>query len=404
MTAQTSAARPGAAHADGDPWEGPDAAALRETVRAFVRREVAPHQDAWERAGELPRSLHRAAAAAGLLGAAFPEEAGGGGGTPRDAIIICEQMHYEGCSGGLFASLFTGGIALPHLIAAGDGAQIDRWVRPVLDGEKIGALGITEPGGGSDVGHLRTRAVRDGDHYVVDGAKTYITSGVRADFVVAAVRTGDPSTRAGRGAAGVSLLVIEKGTEGFAVTRRLEKMGWHASDTAELAFTGARVPAANLVGPEGSGFAQIAAAFVTERAALAAQAYASAQRCLDLTLAWCRDRETFGAPLIARQSVQDTLTEMARRIDVARVYTRRVVDRYTAGERDLIAEVCFAKNTAVEAGEWVADKAVQLHGGLGYMTGTEVERQYRDMRILGIGGGTTEILTSLAAKRLGYQA
>ncbi len=313
-------------------------------------------------------------------------------------------MHYEGCSGGLFASLFTGGIALPHLIAAGDGAQIDRWVRPVLDGEKIGALGITEPGGGSDVGHLRTRAVRDGDHYVVDGAKTYITSGVRADFVVAAVRTGDTATRAGRGAAGVSLLVIEKGTEGFEVTRRLEKMGWHASDTAELAFTGARVPAANLVGPEGSGFAQIAAAFVTERAALAAQAYASAQRCLDLTLAWCRDRETFGAPLIARQSVQDTLTEMARRIDVARVYTRRVVDRYTAGERDLIAEVCFAKNTAVEAGEWVAGKAVQLHGGLGYMTGTEVERQYRDMRILGIGGGTTEILTSLAAKRLGYQA
>nr|WP_200171039.1 acyl-CoA dehydrogenase family protein [Tomitella cavernea] len=386
-----------------DLWNGPDASALRATVSAFMARDVRPQQDEWERAGELPRSLHRTAGELGLLGASFPESAGGGGGSPRDAVIICEQMHYDGCSGGLFASLFTCGIAVPHLIAAGDAGQIDRWVRPTLEGTAIGALAVTEPGGGSDVGHLRTRAVRDGDHYVVDGAKTFITSGVRADFVVTAVRTGDPGAPGGGGAAGVSLLVVDKGTPGFEVARRLDKMGWLASDTAELSFAGCRVPVGNLVGPENSGFLQIAQAFVTERVALAAQAYSAAQRCLDLTLAWCRDRETFGRPLIARQSVQDTLTEMARRIDIARVYTRHVVDRYAAGDTDLVAEVCFAKNTAVETGEWVAHKAVQLFGGMGYMRESEVERQYRDMRILGIGGGTTEILNGLAAKRLGFQ-
>ncbi|MDN5759776.1 MAG: acyl-CoA dehydrogenase family protein [Tomitella sp.] len=389
-----------------DPWNGPDATALRQTVSGFMAREVLPYQDEWERAGELPRDLHRKAGDLGLLGASFPESAGGGGGSPRDAVIICEQMHYDGCSGGLFASLFTCGIAVPHLIAAGDDDHIDRWVRPALEGSKIGSLAITEPGGGSDVGHLRTRAVRDPDDsgcFVVDGAKTFLTSGVRADFVVTAVRTGDLEAPEGRGANGVSLLVVEKSAPGFEVSRKLDKMGWLASDTAELSFTDCRVPVANLVGPENTGFAQIAQAFVTERVALSAQAYSAAQRCLDLSLAWCRDRETFGKPLIARQSVQDTLTEMARRIDIARVYTRHVVDRYAAGDQDLIAEVCFAKNTAVDTGEWVANKAVQLFGGLGYMRESEVERQYRDMRILGIGGGTTEILASLAAKRLGYQ-
>ncbi|MET9202506.1 acyl-CoA dehydrogenase family protein [Gordonia sp. NPDC003585] len=378
-------------------WDTPERRELRSTVRGFVERHVLPHQDNWERDGLLPRDLHREAAKLGLFGLGVPEEVGGSGGDLVDASILGEEFHYAGAAGGVFASLFTHGIALPHLIGAGDPDQIDRWVRPTLAGEKIGSLAITEPGGGSDVGHLRTSAVRDGDHYVVNGAKTYITSAVRADFVVTAVRTGGP------GAGGVSLLVIEKDTPGFTVTRKLDKMGWRSSDTAELAFVDARVPVSNLVGPENSGFAQIATAFVTERSGLAVQAYASAQRCLDLTLAWARDRETFGKPLIARQSVQDTLTEMARRIDIARTYTRAVVERKVTSGDDLIAEVCFAKNTAVETGEWVADKAVQLFGGLGYMTGTEVERQYRDMRIIGIGGGTTEILSGLAAKRLGYQ-
>jgi acyl-CoA dehydrogenase len=390
-------------------WNTPERDQLRKTVRAFAEREVLPHIDEWERIGELPRDLHRKAGDAGLLGAGLPESVGGGGGDGADSVIICEQMHTAGSPGGVFASLFTCGIAVPHMIAAGDARLIDQFVRPTLSGEKIGALAITEPGGGSDVGHLRTTARRDGGDYILNGAKTYITSGVRADYVVTAARTG------GAGAAGLSLIVVEKGTPGFHVTRKLDKMGWRSSDTAELSYTDVRVPAANLIGGENSGFAQIAAAFVAERVGLAAQAYSSAQRCLDITAEWCRNRETFGQPLISRQSVQNTLAEMARRIDVARVYTHHVVERQlgtgaawpATSDTDttgLIAQVCFAKNTAVEAGEWVANQCVQLFGGLGYMAGSEIERQYRDMRIVGIGGGTTEILTALAAKLLGYQS
>jgi acyl-CoA dehydrogenase len=379
-------------------WDTPERDQLRKTTRSFAEREILPHVDEWERIGELPRDLHRRAGAAGLLGANFPEAAGGGGGDGADAVIICEELHEAGVPGGVFASLFTCGIAVPHMIASGDARLIDKFVRPTLAGELIGALAITEPGGGSDVGHLRTTATRAGDEYIVNGAKTYITSGVRADYVVTAVRTGGP------GAGGVSLLAVEKGTPGFEVARKLDKMGWRSSDTAELSYTDAAVPAANLIGAENSGFAQIAQAFVSERIALAAQAYSSAQRCLDITAQWCRDRETFGRPLISRQAVQNTLAEMARRIDVARVYGRNVVERQLVGDTNLIAPVCFAKNTAVEAGEWVANQAVQLFGGMGYMSESEVERQYRDMRIIGIGGGTTEILTSLAAKTLGYQS
>ncbi|BBX90818.1 acyl-CoA dehydrogenase family protein [Mycolicibacterium boenickei] len=379
-------------------WTSPEREALRKTVRSFAEREVLPHAAGWEHTGELPRELHRKAGEAGLLGANFPESAGGGGGDGADAVIICEEMHYAGAPGGVFASLFTCGIAVPHMIASGDERLIETYVKPTLRGEKIGSLAITEPGGGSDVGHLTTKATRDGDDYILNGAKTYITSGVRADYVVTASRTGGP------GAAGVSLIVVDKGTPGFEVSRKLDKMGWRSSDTAELSYTDVRVPVANLIGAENSGFFQIAAAFVSERVGLAVQAYASAQRCLDLTVEWCRNRETFGKPLITRQSVQNTLAEMARRIDVARVYTRHVVERQLAGEQNLITEVCFAKNTAVETGEWVANQAVQLFGGMGYMAESEVERQYRDMRILGIGGGTTEILTSLAAKTLGFQS
>ncbi|WP_040784416.1 acyl-CoA dehydrogenase family protein [Nocardia pneumoniae] len=380
------------------PWDTPERRELRSTVRGFVEREILPYLDGWERAGEIPRALHQKAGALGLLGVQFPESAGGSGGDGVDAMIVCEEMHQAGASGGLFASLFTCGISVPHIIASGNAEQIERWVKPTLAGELIGSLAITEPGGGSDVGHLTTTARRDGDHYIVNGAKTYITSGVRADFVVTAVRTGGP------GSAGLSLLIIDKDTPGFTVSRKLDKMGWLASDTAELSYVDVRVPVENLVGQENSGFHQIAGAFVSERVGLAVQAYSSAQRCLDLTLEWVRNRETFGRPLISRQAVQNTVTEMARRIDVARVYTRDVVQRSAEGETDLIAEVCFAKNTAVEAGEWVANQAVQLFGGLGYMRESEIERQYRDMRILGIGGGTTEILTGLAAKRLGYQS
>lgn len=379
-------------------WTTPERLALRETVQAFAVREILPNQDQWEQYGHVPVEMNKKAGELGLLGVQFPEGAGGAGGDIVDSTIVLEAMHEAGVAGGVFAALFNCGIAVPHIIEAGDQALIERWVQPTVAGEMVGSLAITEPGGGSDVGHLTTTAVRDGDHYVVNGAKTFISSACRAQFVTTAVRTGGP------GAGGVSLLVVETDRPGFTVSRKLAKMGWMASDTAELSYVDVRVPATNLVGAENTGFMQIARHFVSERAALAGQAYSSAQRCLDLSLAWCRDRQTFGQPLIKRQAVQNTLTEMARRIDVARVYTRNVVERHAAGETDLIAQICFAKNTAVAAGEWVASQAVQLFGGLGYMRESEVEQQYRDMRLYGIGGGTTEILTGLAAKRLGYQS
>ena len=378
-----------------DPFRTPERDELRKTVRRFVEQEVLPHLDDWERAGELPRDLHRKAGDLGLLGVAFPEEVGGGDGNYLDSIVVAEEMHYAGGSGGLFASLFTCGIAVPHIAEAGDPVQIERWVRPTLAGDKIGSLAVTEPDGGSDVAGIRTTAVREGDEYVINGAKTFITSGCRADFVTTVVRTGS------EGAHGISLIVVERGTPGFTVSRKLEKMGWLCSDTAELSYVDVRVPVENLVGPENSGFAQVATQFVTERLSLAVQAYAHAQRALDLTVDWCRIRETFGRPLISRQLVQHKLTEMARKVDVARTYARQTAVRHVSGE-EVVAEACFAKNTAVEAAEWVVSEAVQLHGGLGYMREAEVERHYRDVRILGIGGGTTEILTGLAAKRLGY--
>ncbi|MFJ6673000.1 acyl-CoA dehydrogenase family protein [Actinosynnema sp. NPDC091369] len=377
-------------------FETPERRDLRAVVRRFTEREVVPHLADWERAGELPRSLHRTAAGIGLLGLGFPESVGGAGDL-LDTVVATEELIQAGGSSGLVAGLLTHGIAVPHIVDAGDPDLIDRFVRPTLAGELIGSLAITEPGGGSDVAALRTTARRDGDTYVVNGTKTFITSGDRADFVTTAVRTGGP------GHQGISLLVVEKGTPGFAVDRRLEKMGWHCSDTAELSFVDARVPAANLVGPENGGFALVMRQFQVERISLAVQAYATAQRCLDLALSHVRQRETFGRPLIGRQVVRHRLVDMAQRIDLARTYTREVAVRVAAGE-EVVAQVCFAKNAAVEACSFVVDAAVQLHGGAGYLRDTEVERHYRDARILGIGGGATEVMTELAARRLGYTA
>ena len=369
--------------------------ALRESAEAFVRKEIEPHLQQWEDAGSVPRELHQVAAKLGFLGLGLPEHVGGSGGTFLDALALSEAMTGAGASSGLLAALFTSGIALPHIISSGNADLIDRFVRPTLAGEMIGALAITEPGAGSDVARITTSAVQDGEHFVVNGAKTFITSGVRADFVTTAVRTGGP------GYPGVSLLVIEKGTPGFEVTRSLSKMGWHCSDTAELSFMDCRVPVANLVGDQDAGFAMIAQHFVTERLGLAAHGYGIAARALALTVEHAKSRETFGRPLASRQVVRHKLVEMHRRVDVARTYTRDVARRFAAGEQPL-AEALMAKATAVEACSFVVDQAVQLHGGAGYMHGSEVERAYRDARILGIGGGATEVLNDLTARLLGY--
>ena len=376
-------------------WETSERVALRRVVRDFTVREVLPHLDQWEQDGELPRELHRRAADAGLLGVAFPESAGGQGGNGIDAAIVTEELLGNGASGGLLASLMTHGIALPHIIGSGNTDLVDRYAKPTLAGELIGSLAVTEPDAGSDVAGIRTRAVRDGDSYVVNGAKTFITSSTRADFITTIVRTGDDPHR------GLSVLVVDTRSPGFSVVRRLDKMGWLCSDTGELAYVDVRVPAANLVGAEGSGFIQVAQNFASERLGLAVHAYAMAQRALDLTVDYTRSRTAFGKPLITKQVVRHKLVEMKSAVDVARVYTRHVLERHAEGEQ-LFAEAAIAKNQCVAACEFVVNEAVQLHGGTGYMRGTEVERHYRDARILGIGGGATEVMNDLIAKALGW--
>ena len=376
-------------------WTTPERTALRELATTFTAKEIAPHLADWEDAGLLPRELHRAAARSGLLGLGFGEDVGGSGGDIVDATIMIEAVLAGGGSTGLLASLFTHGIAIPHIVASGSPDLVDRYARPTLAGELIGSLAITEPGGGSDVSGLTTRAVRDGDEYVVNGAKTFITSGVRADFVTTAVRTGGP------GFGGISLLVIDKGAPGFTVSSPLKKMGWHCSDTAELTFDDVRVPVGHVVGDVDGGFGLIVDQFVTERLSLAAQAYATAQRSLDLAVAYARDRETFGKPLITRQVIRHKLVEMHSRTAAARALTRDAVEQAASGGSPLL-EAVVAKNVSVAACEWVVSEAVQIFGGMGYMRGSEVERHYRDARILGIGGGATEVMTDLAAKLLGY--
>ena len=390
-----------------DPFSTPERRALRALVTDFTQREIAPHLPAWEAAGELPRDLHRRAAAAGILGIGFPEEVGGSGGDLIDVVVMTEALLEAGGSGGVIAGLFSHGIAMPHVVdevqrrrERGDESSADHLVEqviaPVLRGEAIASLAVTEPDGGSDVARLRTRANRTADGWQVTGAKTYITSGVRADVVVAAVRTGTPED----GASGISLMLLDPSADGYAEPRPLAKMGWWCSDTAELAFDGVAVRDDAVLG-EGAGFASLARHFVSERISIAATAYSTAQRALDLTVDWARKRETFGRPLIARQVVRHDLVEMARRIDVARVYTRDVARRYASGEEAILAAV-QTKKTAVDACDWVVDRAVQLHGGMGYMRESEVERHYRDARVLGIGGGATEVMDDLAARLLGY--
>ena len=378
-----------------DPFATEERRALAAVATRFVQERVVPNHAAWDRAGQLPRGLHAEAAAAGLLGIGFPEEVGGAGGTVLDVLVRDEAMMIAGAGSGLMASLFTLGISCPHIVQQGTPEQVERWVRPVLAGEAISSLAITEPGAGSDVNHLTTTARREGDVWVVDGAKTYITSATRADHLVVAVRTGGP------GAAGISLLVVPTDTPGVTVGPPLSKHGWRCSDTAEITFEAAHVPVEHLVGEEGSGFAAIARNFVGERIGMAVQGYATAERALELTVAWCRDRETFGRPLIGRQVVRHTLVRMREQVEAAKALTRQVALAAARGE-DAVAGACMAKNVAAACAESVTRDAVQLHGGLGFMTESEVERLYADAKILAIGGGATEVLTDLAAKALGY--
>ncbi|NMN95864.1 acyl-CoA dehydrogenase family protein [Antrihabitans stalactiti] len=376
-----------------DVWSTPERNDLRKLVADFTTREIAPFMDQWELDGAVPRSLHEKAGEIGLLELAFPESVGGAGDY-IDMMILVEELIGNDGSAGLCGALLTHSIATPHIAAAGDADQIDKYVRPTLAGRKIGSLAITEPGTGSDVANITTKAVLDGDHYVVNGAKTYITSGTRADYVTTVVRTGGPGHK------GLSLLVVDTDTPGFSVTSKLHKMGCLCSDTAELAYDDVRVPVANLVGAEGTAFGQLMTRLDGERLQLAVQAYATAQRAYDLTIPWARERTTFGEPLAHRQVIRHKLAEMARQTTAARTFVRDVVARYVDGQK-VSREVAMAKNTAVYASDYVVNEAVQIFGGMGYIRENEVERLYRDARILGIGGGSNEIMNEIIAKTLG---
>lgn len=378
-----------------DPFATEERIALRDMARRFADKEIAPNIDRWESEGFIPLELHAKAAELGLLGLGFDEAVGGSGGDSIDFYTAGEEMILTGHSSGLTMALFTHHVTLTPLVSHGTPEQIDKYVRPVLAGEKIIALGVTEPGGGSDVANLRTTARRDGEDYIVNGSKTFITSGVRADFVLAAVRTGEP------GYEGISLMVIEKGTPGFEVTRHLDKMGWDCSDTAELSFTDVRVPAANLIGEENQGFRLIMETFQHERLSQAAMAYTVAQRSLDLAVEWCRERSTFGKPLIARQVVRHKLADMAHAVEVARTFTRAVMIRVNNGEF-IVPQVCMAKRQATDAALFIVDAALQLHGGTGYMRDTEINRHYRDARVFRIAGGTDEVMTEIVSKWMGF--
>lgn len=368
---------------------------LRAQARRFASSEIAPHALEWEEAEEFPRELYTRFAEAGLLGLAYPEELGGSGGDLGHAFAVSEELVLAGKSVGTCVGLGSHAIALPPIVRLGTEEQQRRFLAPVLTGEKIAALAITEPFAGSDVAAIRTRAVRDGDHYVVNGSKTFITSGCRADFVTTAVRTG------GEGHGGISLLVIERGTPGFSVSKKLRKTGWWASDTAELAFEDCRVPTANRIGEENGGFRAIMINFVAERLMIAAQCVAIAELAYRESVTYARERHVFGKPLTGFQVTRHKLADMITRITAARALSGEGVARHLAGD-DSVALAAMAKNTATDMCSWVCDQAVQIHGGAGYMRETVVERLYRDARLYPIGGGTREIMNEIIAKAERY--
>jgi acyl-CoA dehydrogenase len=378
--------------AQASPFYTEEHAAFRETVRRFVAREIAPHVDAWDEAEGFPRELYKKASATGLLGMGYPEEYGG---TPSDLFfsIISSQELARAGSGGLIASLKSHTIGTPPIVKFASEALKRRVVPEILAGKKISALAITEPDGGSDVASIRTTARRDGDHYIVDGSKMFITSGVRADYVTTAVRTGS------KGRGGISLLLIEKGMPGFTQTP-LKKMGWWMSDTAALHFDGVRVPAGNLIGEEGQGFPAIMHNFNGERIGMAAGCNGFSMVCLEEATSWARQRQVFGGRLADSQVIRHKLVDMAMKINATQAMLELLAWRIMQGESP-VAEIAMLKNQATQTMAFCASEAVQIHGGMGFMRGTKVERIYREVKVNAIGGGAEEIMKDLAARQMG---
>jgi acyl-CoA dehydrogenase len=374
------------------PFYTADHIAFRDVVRRFVKNEIEPYATEWDEAGGFPRELYEKAAAIGLLGLGFPEEYGG---TPVDQFmwIVAVQELARAGAGGVAASLNSSSIGAPPIARAATPELKARVLPEIISGKKISALAITEPSGGSDVANLRTSARRDGDDYVVNGEKTFITSGMRADYITTAVRTGGP------GPGGVSLLLIPGDTPGLTRTP-LKKMGWWASDTATLHFDNCRVPAGNLLGTEGAGFLIIMMNFNSERISMAAGCTAASKVCLDEAIAYAKQRVTFGKPLVKHQVIRHKLVDMAQRIAASQAMLEMLAWRLEQGENP-IAEICMLKNQATQTMAFCASEAVQIFGGAGYMRGVKVERIYRDVKVNAIGGGAEEIMKDLASRQMG---
>jgi acyl-CoA dehydrogenase len=386
-----------------------DMAALADSVRRFTLDRIAPQVNAWDEAGEFPRALYQEAAALGLLGLGYPQELGG---TPAPFalrnVVSTTMARYSG-SGGLMASLFSLNIGLPPVLRHG-AADVQQQVVPaVLRGEKIAALAITEPGAGSDVAGLRTTARRDGGDWVIDGEKVFITSGMRADWITMAVRTGEAGSKGGdpnalKGARGLSMILVPGDSAGLSRTA-LDKMGWWCSDTAHLRMDGVRVPGRYLLGEEGGGFRIIMSNFNGERLGMSAMALGFAQACCDEALDWARQRKTFGSALVEKQVIRHKLVDMRMRIASTQAWLDAVTALADEGklesDPDCVAQVCMLKNHATQTMQFCADQAVQILGGMGFMRGTKCERIYREVKVMMIGGGAEEIMKDLAARQLG---
>ncbi len=369
----------------------PEDEALREQVQRFVAREVEPHALAWEADGFTPREVLRRMGDAGMLGLLYGPEHGGAGADALTNLVFAEALSTSTFGGFVITVLVHTDMASPHLHHAGTPAQQARWMPGITSGRTVTAVAITEPGAGSDVAGLRTTARRDGDAWLLNGSKLFITNGVHADLYFVAARTGTARHA-------ISIFAVERGTPGFSVGRQLDKAGWLSSDTAELHFDDVRIPADHLLGEEGKGFHAVMKNFQTERIALGAMAVGHCMQALRLTLDHVRARQAFGAPLWDKQAVRQRIAMLDARTRAARQYLYHCAWRVTQGH-DVVQDVSLLKALTGELVNEVLLGCQQFHGGMGYMRGTPIERLWRDARILAIGGGATEVMLDEAAKR-----
>ncbi|QHS21974.1 acyl-CoA dehydrogenase [Virgibacillus sp. MSP4-1] len=367
---------------------------LRQTIRKFVEKEIIPYVDEWEAAGEFPRSLFERMGELGFLGFHYPESVGGQGGDYFTKLVLAEELNKCGCGGVPMAIAVQTDMATPPIYKFGNADQHERFLTPAIRGEKIAAIGITEPNNGSDVQGIQTRARRDGDEWVINGTKTFITNGTKADFVTLVTRTSDEP-----GADGISLFLVDTDTPGFSVGKKLDKVGMRSSDTAELIFDQVRVPNENLLGEEGKGFYQIMWQLQGERMIGAAGAIGGADFAYEQALNYARNRIAFEQPISRFQVISHLLAEMKTEIEVCRELTYATAYRFSKGEVPA-KEISMTKLSAVQMAHWVADRALQIHGGHGYMAEYPIERNWRDSRLARIGGGTDEIMKEIIAKQM----